>query len=1171
MGVPEAVALEIPAAGEEEEEEGSSPPVAAARVPPRIRRRLLQGRARGGAPATAEEIEAKLREADLRRQQFHEALSYKARRTVRCPPCSPQEEDPKQRLEAKLVAAHQKRLSLLAKEQNRLAKMDELRQAAKNDTELRFKKEREELGMKVESRVRQAEEKRIQLMHARSQRRAALEERTIKYLVQRVVWENKYRERVRSAIVQKRTAVEKRRTGLLEGEKKKAQGRLSQVQLAARTASCQRETDRSKLKEQLEDKLQRAKRQRAEYLKQRGSPHSFIYNASIKHGDFLSRKLARCWRRFITSRKTTVVLARAFDMLRINKESVKPMPFEELALCIESATVLQTTRAFLDRLESRFILSQSSSPSSPENIDPLLKRLGSPKMTLSNSGGRTRVAPTKVARNSVVSKLPRYSPRVVLCAYMILDHPSAVFNERGEREKLLMDSAENFVKEFELLIKTILDGSNGACILKQPTLDDLSPGSSNYQESSAVVADRKKFRSQLASFDKAWCAYLYHFVLWKAKDAKSLEEDLVRAACKLELSMMQTCKYTAEGQPENLNDNLKAIQKQVMVDQALLREKVRHLGGEAGIERMEVALSETRTKFFEAKGNMSYLPIPIKNVASTSSSGESHISDIMENSNTNDGRPSQVIQSLFRVPSSPSRSNIGEITISNPVTVSSTVPEKQPTENEQIVNEILHDFIADNNIENVEGGFKEKVRETMEKAFWDVVMDSLRGDMPDYSYLVQLVKEVGDALHEMAPKGWKEEITNNIDLEILSQVLESGTQDIQYLGQILHYSLGVLRKLSSPAKEDEMKRSHDKLLGELTVHTECNNGGPNSFVIAVIKGLRFTMEELKALKADVSRARIQLLEPIIKGSGGVEYLQKAFADRYGSPSNASAALRSTALWISTSKDTVEVEWNEHINSFSILPATDNAQPLVATLRSGHGVPDQQQSTIPAADDLELPECKGERLDKLIRIGLLQLISGIEGVQMQSIPETFKLNWLRLRSVQSQFQQVIVIATSMLVQRQVLATDDPSITPTELENATSELFNALTELLDNFANASTAKIMEAMIRSSTSTAGSTSSDEITESRKQMLTRVFLKSLQTDDAVFKKVSRSVYCAFRAVTLGGLGGGARGRKLGNGALRRIGATKLTGRVVKTAGVLIRAATISEQVHGPWYSHLL
>lgn len=59
MTVPEAVALDIPA------EEGS--PVA--RVPRRIRRRLLQAReSSADAPATAEEIEAKLRDAQLRRQ-----------------------------------------------------------------------------------------------------------------------------------------------------------------------------------------------------------------------------------------------------------------------------------------------------------------------------------------------------------------------------------------------------------------------------------------------------------------------------------------------------------------------------------------------------------------------------------------------------------------------------------------------------------------------------------------------------------------------------------------------------------------------------------------------------------------------------------------------------------------------------------------------------------------------------------------------------------------------------------------------------------------------------------------------------------------------------------------------------------------------------------------------
>lgn len=260
-----------------------------------------------------------------------------------------------------------------------------------------------------------------------------------------------------------------------------------------------------------------------------------------------------------------MVLARAFDSLGINRQSVVSMPFEELAICIESPTVLQTTKALLDRLESRFALSQSSSSSKPENIDHLLKHLGSPKRRiLPSSAGRSKATLKKAVQNYDLNKVPRYSQRIALCAYMILGHPKSVLSGQGEQEKLLLDSATNFVKEFELLVKTILDAIDGACILRQSELDVASPGCSSYDDSSSIVADRKKFRTQLVAFDKAWCAYLYHFVAWKAKDAESLEEDLIRAACRLELSMIQTCKITHEGQSDNLSGDLKAIQKQVL-------------------------------------------------------------------------------------------------------------------------------------------------------------------------------------------------------------------------------------------------------------------------------------------------------------------------------------------------------------------------------------------------------------------------------------------------------------------------------------------------------------------------------------------------------------------------------------------------------------------------------
>jgi hypothetical protein len=52
----------------------------------------------------------------------------------------------------------------------------------------------------------------------------------------------------------------------------------------------------------------------------------------------------------------------------------------------------------------------------------------------------------------------------------------------------------------------------------------------------------------------------------------------------------------------------------------------------------------------------------------------------------------------------------------------------------------------------------------------------------------------------------------------------------------LQYSVATVRKLSAAAKEDEMEKSHGKLLSELAASSDAvNNGGSSSsFVMAVI-------------------------------------------------------------------------------------------------------------------------------------------------------------------------------------------------------------------------------------------------------------------------------------------------------------------------------------------------
>ncbi|KAL6964385.1 hypothetical protein U1Q18_035440 [Sarracenia purpurea var. burkii] len=1173
------VAMEFPA-----RDETTSPPSSPPRMPRRLRRRLLESKT---SPSTVEEIEAKLRDADLRRQKFYENLSSKARPKPRSPSSqsSSHEDDLGQRLEAKLQAAEQKRLSILAKAQMRLAKLDELRQAAKTGVEMRFKKQRAELGTKVESRVQQAETNRMLILKAYRQRRATLMERTSESLLRRMTRENKYKELVHAAIFQKRAAAEKKRLGLLEAEKKRARARVLQVRKVAKFISYQREIERRRMKDKLEDRLQRAKRKRAEYLSQRGRLHNSVsvnWNKMHKQAELLSGMLARCWRRFLRLNKTTLDLAKAYNSLNVSEREVKSMPFEHLALLIESPATLQTVKALLDRLESRYKVSKlvtaTNNSSSWDDIDHLLKRVASPvrrrtprKSTPSKDAKGRSGSSGEVVKSSV--KLSRYQVRIVLCAYMILGHPDAVFSGQGEREIALAKSAEKFVREFESLIKIILDGGP-----KQGGSDE---------ESGPAYARHGTFRPQLAAFDEAWCSYLNSFVAWKVKDAELLEEDLVRAACQLELSMIQTCKMTPDGGDSGaLTHDMMAIQKQVTEDQKLLREKVHHLCGDAGIERMECALSDTRIKYFKSLENGN--PVGSSIVRIPSQAPPSYpdcpsVSNSDEKGKTVDGneRPTSVVRSLFQEGSLPPLKEIGASASSSSLDGQfHNTDEKLAMENKMIVNEFLHEqhhTFADSLTSNSEeqSSIKAKIKETMEKAFWDSIIYALKQEEPKYDRVVELMREVRDEICEMAPQSWKEEIFEAIDLDILSQVLNLGKLDMDYLGKILEFALTTLRKLSAPADEDELKVAHLKLLKELAEICQDGNGSNHSHTLALVTGLRYVLEQIQALKQDISKARIKIIEPLLKGPAGFDYLKNAFSISYGPPSDSLIALPLTMRWLSSMWESKDQEWHQHTNALSELTRSNESlfQRLLpsTTLRTGGSVVGKNATNatgLIGSDKKQHPECKGEKVDLLVRLGLLKLVSEVSGLTHEALPETLKLNFVRLRAVQDQLQKIIVISTSVLVLRQTLLSEQMVRNSEDMEATIFSCVKQLSELLDSVEDAGINEIIE--ILSTFAEGNNKPIDTIKlQYRKNVMVRLLTKSLQAGDPVFTRVNRAVYLATRGVVVGG--SGPAGRALAEMALRQVGAVALLDMVMESASVLLVAATVSCNIHGPWYAHLI
>ncbi|XVE93246.1 hypothetical protein REPUB_Repub01dG0173800 [Reevesia pubescens] len=850
------------------------------------------------------------------------------------------------------------------------------------------------------------------------------------------------------------------------------------------------------------------------------------------------------------------------------------MPFEQLALLIESVTTLQTVKALLDRIESRVkasrVVGATDELPSLDNIDHLLKRVATPKRrttprTSMRSREVKRVISVREAAKSL-AKLSRYPVRIVLCAYMILGHPEAVLSGQGESEIALAKTAEAFVRAFELLIKIILEG----------------PIQSSDEESDSALPKRLTFRSQLAAFDKAWCSYLNCFVVWKVKDAQSLEEDLVRAACHLELSMIQKCKLTPEGDNTALTHDLKAIQRQVTEDQKLLREKVQHLSGDAGIERMECALSETRTKFFQVKESGSPMGSPITPFLSPNS----HSSPTARTDNRSDltQMPNRVVRSLFKEdgtsPSKISGSSAPSSSHSDAQLGSST-KKQLVTENELVVNEFLHEqhgFVDSfSAIDEDQNSIKAKIRETMENAFWDGIMESMRQDEPSYDRVIELVREVRDEICEMAPRSWREEITDAIDLEILSQVLKSGNLDIKYLGGILEFALITLQKLSSPANDDEIKAANQRLLKELTEICEAREKPNHSPALAMIKGLRFVLQQIQDLKREISKARIRMMEPLLKGPAGLDYLRKAFTNRYGSPSDAYSSLPLTMCWLSSVWNCKDQEWGEHQNSLSTVKEQGgSSQGLTSiTLKTGgsYNSANTSQMTFvnPNAHNVtgnQQPGCKGDRADVLVRLGLLKLVTGVSGLTPDALPETFMLNLSRLRGIQAEIQRIIVISTSILICRQILLSEQAVASHTDMESIISNYTERLLELLDRVEDVGIEGIVE-IISGFSRDGDKVTDDEKLQMRKILMASMLSKSLQAGDAVFEKVSRAVYLAFRGIVFGG--SGAHGRKLAEIAIRQVGAGSLTERVVKAAEVLVVAATVSINAHGPWYITLM
>ncbi|KAB5574415.1 hypothetical protein DKX38_001609 [Salix brachista] len=230
---------------------------------------------------------------------------------------------------------------------------------------------------------------------------------------------------------------------------------------------------------------------------------------------------------------------------------------------------------------------------------------------------------------------------------------------------------------------------------------------------------------------------------------------------------------------------------------------------------------------------------------------------------------------------------------------------------------------------------------------------------------------------KLTPGGSNDVLTHDMKA-IQKQVLKSGNLDIDYCGKILEFALVTLQKLSSPAQEDEMKALHQKLLKELAETCQTQDELKHPHIAAMIKGLRSVLEQIQALKQEISKVRIRMMEPLLTGPAGLDYLRKAFANHYGSDLDACISLPLTMQWLSSVKNSEDQEWEEHQNSLFSLNSHDSSSEVsvpFTTLRTGgsflvktNGSAMGSTSVASETDNHQPePECTGERIDLLVRL------------------------------------------------------------------------------------------------------------------------------------------------------------------------------------------------------------
>ncbi|XP_040975623.1 T-complex protein 11 homolog isoform X2 [Aquila chrysaetos chrysaetos] len=258
-----------------------------------------------------------------------------------------------------------------------------------------------------------------------------------------------------------------------------------------------------------------------------------------------------------------------------------------------------------------------------------------------------------------------------------------------------------------------------------------------------------------------------------------------------------------------------------------------------------------------------------------------------------------------------------------------------------------------------------RVKETLHEAFWDNLEEQLSASPPDYTWAIQLLQEIKEALLSLLlPRHnqLRSQIEEALDMQLIRQEAEHGALDIHGLTT---YVLGTMARLCAPIRDEEVQG-----LQSLTDPTQL---------------LREIFRVLGLMKMDMLNFTIQTLRTHLQDHT-VQYEQKKFQQLLDKLPN---SLDRTREWLC--KAAAEV---------SASSSQPPPHPAVSGSAAAH-------SPGAASSSATVPS-----LGSVLNRGYMNLLCWEPG--QKEYPETLFMDQARLQEVQAQVNQLTIIAAVLLV-------------------------------------------------------------------------------------------------------------------------------------------------------------